>query len=308
MPNVRSAEPIAVLLGDVHLSDKCPSARSSEKDWFGVMAGYLDQVKQLVAMLGGVPVVCSGDLFHVYDPPPRLINFALDHLFTMYAVPGQHDMRNHVRSDMDCTAYGTMKRVGIVVDLEEGKPQPIEGCVLHGFPWGSEITPAPKERPFLGFHMAVCHCYVWTAESCHPEAPPDKHLAYTLKLLDGYDCALFGDNHKTIHHTSDSITLFNPGTFLRRRVDDIDHRPCVGILLSNGTVKKRYLDCSSDVIVRIEKKAEFDGGVVGFAEELKGVQSRTIDYREAVVLASDHPEVSSGARSLMLDSISQGEK
>lgn len=301
MSDVRSLEPIAVLLGDVHLSEKCPAARSSEKDWFAVMAGYLDQVKQVKAMLGQVPVVCSGDLFHAHDPGPRLINFALDHLFTMYAVPGQHDLRNHVLADMDCTAYGVMKRVGVVIDVEPGVPQFIEGAALHGFPWGVPITPAGP-RPFDGINVAVCHRYVWTEEACHPEAQPDRHLKATLKLLGGYDAALFGDNHKTIHRHIDGRTVFNPGTFFRRNIDDEPHRPCLGILMSDGTVRKKYLDCSADVLVRAERRSA-GGGPTGFAEGLLGLEARTADYRRAVALTADSPEVSSGAREVMLKSV-----
>lgn len=298
----RKPVPLAILVSDVHLSAKSPTARSGEKSWYAAMARPIGQLKS-VARTYDIPVVCGGDLFHVPEPPPSLINFALDHLPTMYAVPGQHDLRNHVYADMDATAYGVMKRVGIVIDLEPGKPVAIEGAQLHGFPWGFDLTPAPKELPFLGIHVAVCHRYVWTAGTGHPDADPSKLLERTLAELVGFRSALFGDNHTTIKYDSESISLFNPGSFLRRRTDDAAHRPCVGILMSDGTIKRKFLDCSEDVFcatVRVERKAEVsDETASEFVEELKGLEVKGADYRETVVRAAERPEVSSGAADLM---------
>lgn len=299
---MRKAVPLAVLVSDVHLSPKAPTVRSGEKSWFSAQARPLTQLKSL-ARTYEVPVVCGGDLFHVPEPPPSLINFALDHLPTMYAVPGQHDLRNHVYADMDATAYGVMKRVGIVIDLEPGKPTAIEGAHLHGFPWGFPLEPAPRELPFLGIHVAVAHRYVWTPSTRHSDADPSKLLERTLAELVGFRSALFGDNHKTVKYDSETISLFNPGSFMRRRTDDAGHRPCVGILMSDGSIKRKFLDTSEDVFVetvRVEKKAtESDGSAAEFVSELKGLEVKGTDYRESVVRAAERPEVSSGAADLM---------
>lgn len=298
MSDLPAPEPVALLVSDVHLSEARPSCRA-EPDWLGVMAGYLGQLKALQRLFGNVPILCGGDLFHVPQPSPRLINFALDHLPPLIAVPGQHDLLNHVYDDLDATAYGVLVKCGLVIDLKPGKPHAIEGAVLHGFPWGFDPEPAPRERPCLGIRVAVCHRYVFDEQSGHPGADPAKHVGRTQMLLGGYDCALFGDNHKAVR----GGVVFNPGTFLRRRQDDVPHRPRVGVLLSDGTVKAKYLDCSADRFVAAKEKATPQADVA-VARELEGLAAECVDFAEMVRRDAESPGVGEGARGLMKESVS----
>src|SRR5574340_1610341 len=86
VPQLRSADGspcVAILCSDIHLSHRPPLARACEDDWYGVQAGYLQQVFTLAGDVGkprgmrGVPIVIAGDIFDKPQPPVELVNFAL---------------------------------------------------------------------------------------------------------------------------------------------------------------------------------------------------------------------------------------
>ena len=71
---------IAILCADVHLSLNPPVWRSNEPDWFAAMKRPLDEIKELQKKNHDCPVFCAGDIFHKWDSPAELINWAIDNL------------------------------------------------------------------------------------------------------------------------------------------------------------------------------------------------------------------------------------
>lgn len=195
MPDLQNKDVVAILCSDIHLSIKPPVCRSIDVDWFDTMAYYLTQLNNL-AEEHAAPVICAGDIFDKWNAPAELINFALAYLpDEMYAVPGQHDLPAHNYDEMNRSAYGTLVEAGKIINLEPGKPQYDGDLALHGFPWGTPITPLrEKDEDFI--HLAVIHQYAHKGKSTsYPGAPADCHVKHLLKQLDGFDAAVFGDNH-----------------------------------------------------------------------------------------------------------------
>ncbi len=62
MPVVQQApkDLVAVLVSDIHLSQKPPIARSAEGSWYQAMQRQLAELKRIAK---GAPVLCAGDVF-----------------------------------------------------------------------------------------------------------------------------------------------------------------------------------------------------------------------------------------------------
>lgn len=300
---------IAILCSDLHLSHRPPSARSGEEDWYEVMR------RQLIE-LGGLkdkyccPIIVAGDVFDKYNSPPELMNFALAYLPDIYCVPGQHDLYQHNLDEMDKSAYHTLVMVGRIVhlptpyaDLITGGGKEQRGLVLHGFPWGVEITSLENPDPDR-IHLAVIHKYCWTKNHGYPGAPEDNKLGAFRKQLKGYDAAVFGDNHMGFLAVSGDCTVLNAGTFYRRHQDEKGYKPHVGLLHEDGSITLHYMDVSQDKFIEEnEPIIEHEMNMDGFLEELEELSSDPLDFREALRHYVEHKGVSSEVGKIVLGSM-----
>jgi hypothetical protein len=189
--------PIAIVISDLHLSLLRPACRA-DKDWLLIQADYLRQVRDTARDLGRLPVLCCGDVFDRWNPPPELINFALGHLPSgMLCVPGQHDLPNHRIEDMHRSGYGVLVRAGKIRDISGGKLHETENLVIRGFGWEEPVQPC-RHIPKNKLHVVVLHRYLFVDEkTCYPGAPESGKLSGKLKeILGTYDAVFSGDNHK----------------------------------------------------------------------------------------------------------------
>ena len=277
----------AILCSDLHLSHTPPLARSGEPSWYDAMARALGELSGLVEKYNA-PVICAGDIFDRWNAPPELINFAIKHLPNMYAIPGQHDLPHHRLEDIKRSAYWTLVEAEVVGHLGWKISQGVDNVDgvyvmnLHAFPWGKEIKPLEEGSKIP--HIAVCHKYVWEGQHKYDGAPNDACLSKFDERLEGYDVAVFGDNHKGfVARMKDGCRIFNCGTFMRRKADEIDYKPQVGLLMDNGSIRSHVLDTSKDKIEAIEKTAANDElDIAEFVEELSGLGGDSLDFETAV--------------------------
>jgi len=250
---------LAIFCADIHLSLKPPVWRSAEPDWFAAQARPLLEIRLLQGEYG-CPVICAGDIFDRYrktadgwNAPPELINFAINYLpNNMYAIPGQHDLPNHQYNDIERSAYWTLVKAGKILHISPNQFTRIcESFIVLGFPPDFEIhNPHLKENELI---VAVVHDYIWIPGHSYPDAPDDKRLGghnisqrkWNGKYY-GYDVIVYGDNHKGFSKRIGETTIFNCGTLTRRKSDEIDYQPQVGLLLESGEVVSHYLDTSED--------------------------------------------------------------
>lgn len=299
-------KPIAVLCSDLHLQERAPVARSAEPDWWAAMQRPIDEMKAL-AKKHKVPVVCAGDVFDHWKAPPQLINWALEHLPVMYAVPGQHDLPLHSYEDMDKSAYGTLVRFGKIIPIHYKKPLRVHpGLVLWGFPWNHKLHCCPLEKRDDEVRLAVIHAYCWQKNATYPGAKEEQRVgAYKQKLL-GYHTAVFGDNHKPFLNTSGDCVVFNHGGFMRRKIDEVSHRPALGLLMEDGSVELHYQDTSKDLFIdrdeaKFEEGDEFE--MTEFLKELGSLGGTELDFRDAVKHYLNTYEVSTGAQNIILKAL-----
>jgi hypothetical protein len=274
----KSDQVVAVLCSDIHLSLKPPSLRADEPDWFEAMSRPLKEIRDLQKRFK-VPVICAGDIFDHWKSLPELINFAIQELPTMYAVPGQHDLPNHSYEDIEKSAYWTLVEAGRVSHIEPGHPVEVGDLELHGFPWGFGLKKPNSPNESLT-KIAVVHQYVWTGTSKYPAATKETHVSASNKY--GYDVSVFGDNHIGFIKGS----LCNCGGLMRRAVPDLYHKPFVGVLTADGVIKKHLIDTSNDIYCDsediINKTQLVDVGK--FTESLLGLRDSKDDLNFGQVL------------------------
>jgi hypothetical protein len=163
-------------VSDLHLSHTPPKARAGE-DWYAVQRGYLEQLDAMLPTWD-TPLLAAGDLFHTYNQPPEFIDFLLDHLPTLIAVPGQHDLPGHRYEDVHKSVFGVMVKVRRVTLVPPGEPlhlaynwKGINGMRVFGFPWGVKPSPPEGPRPNGYLDVALCHKYVWLDKSNKHRTP-----------------------------------------------------------------------------------------------------------------------------------------
>lgn len=297
---------MAILCSDLHLQARPPVARSTEPDWFAAMAYPLDQLRTMADKYD-VPVVVAGDIFDRWNSPPAVINFALKHLPDCYAVPGQHDLPDHRYEDIERSAYWTLVEAGKVTNLEPGEPFVVsDGFVLHGFPWGHPVKPVGKDYSAPGWvDLAVVHAYIWKTGCSYPGAPATARLGAFRKKLEGYTAAVFGDNHKGFLVHGDPCPVLNAGGFMRRKVDEIEYEPKVGLLYSNGTIERVALETVGEKFIDLTQAAELVEKVLDMSEFIGGLRrlggTDALDFVGALKRFLDDNGISESVRKIILE-------
>ena len=234
---------------------------------------------------------------------------AWDYLKDDYAIPGQHDLPYHDYDAMDGSAFGVLVKGGCIKLVEPDKPIYVKESklVLHGFPWGFPIKPQTSSAFAKGvIHLAVIHAYCWHKENTYTGASKSQNAVAYKKKLKGYDAALFGDNHKGFLIKSGATTILNNGGFMRRKSDEINSTPSMGLLFNDGSIERVYLDCEKDVFINPhtlrDMVGEIDGvDVSGFIEELESAESNGLDFVEILIKYIKDKKVNKHVKKILLD-------
>jgi DNA repair exonuclease SbcCD nuclease subunit len=233
-----------------------------------------------------VPIFAAGDIFHRYNPPAELINFALKELpDNIYAIPGQHDLPFHNIQDIHKSAYWTLVEAGKIHNVSPEYPVRIELPVavirLQGFPFGVPITPH-QSYDLPAIDVAIIHEYCWQNTAAYPGAPESTHAKEHRKNAQNYDILVFGDNHIPHEDFSSKQAVFNCGGFYRRTVDEIEYRPSVGILYSDKTIKREYIPVQKDIFVARQESPVLDSNIADFVRYLSNTTTNPLDVEEVI--------------------------
>jgi hypothetical protein len=239
----------------------------------------------------GCPVLVAGDIFDRWNAPPEVINFALDHLpAECYAVPGQHDLPHHAYDDIRRSAYWTLATTGKITNVEPGSLLHVApGLVVGGFGWGEPLRPLSREEGLAVVTVALIHRYVLLRGCGYVGAPDSAKVAAYVGDLAGWDAAVFGDNHKgfLLDGVKEVPVVLNCGGFMRRKIDERDYQPHIGLLYSEGTVQRHALDCTADIFSH-PTAAPTDTptdtpDTTEFLAGLRALGDESLDYRAAVL-------------------------
>lgn len=274
---------IAIAMADSHFSLKPPVFRSKEEDWLKTQGSYIEQAKMLCSKYN-CPLLHSGDITDRWNNTPELFNWFYPQFRfnTVLTIAGQHDMPQHSMDLMGKSFYLSLKYAGSIQPILYDRPMTFkQGHKLYGFDWGSKIKKAPKNEK--GLNIALVHKYVWIEGKSYPQAPKENKLSKKDSVLESYDVVIFGDNHKGFKTKIGNTTIFNCGTFMVRKSDEINYKPMVGLITADGNVIPHYLDTSKDVYLGIRKQSEQPiVDLSDFIDELEKLGNDTLDFESAI--------------------------
>ena len=274
-------EIVAICAADLHLSSKKPACRSREEDWFAAMTRPLWELKNLQRKYT-CPILLAGDVFHRYDPNPELINWAIRELPNIIiAIPGNHELPNHRLEDIKKSAFWTLVEIGKIRYSTEPMTIPEKvPLIIHPFPFGVPVRPLSNPHD-LGLEIALVHDYVYSPSKgeAYPNVASSCRVDKFIKNCQGYDLVVTGDNHTPFEYEN----LFNCGTFMRRRADERNHKPSVGLIHADGHVHRYFLDISKDQFNEDEEeKILFDGlNISEFLKEMDHLVDNGLDFFDA---------------------------
>jgi hypothetical protein len=317
---VRASDAVAILTSDWQLHHIPPKARNLGGElgvtaWFDCMDRAMGEIYDL-ALECKCPVIIAGDVFDRHSAPPTLINFAIARIrAATYAVRGNHDCPNGQYDAIHRSAYWTLVQAGKVIDLTPERQVNVGSLVLYGAPHGCDIPKAQSNQQSLCLHVAVIHAFVWTQTTGYEGAPDDKRLTRYVDKLCGYHVALFGDNHKPfdVAAKKNLPTVCNAGPILCRTEAERTFRPSVGLLFSDGSVVRYYLDISKDRWVgRDNSSTATRDGVLDLGEFAAAIEKSQresgpqIDFGEALSQYCESNAVDSETRAAIMDVYEQG--
>lgn len=298
--------PIALAVGDVHLSHDVPVARGeTREEWYLTQYCYLKQIVKLstIRRAGSgltdcVPIIMPGDIVHTWNQPHELTSYFQCSLGPWaVAIPGNHDLPNHDPKQIRRSAYWTLCQNKTFRHLTSNPEHSHQwGLSLYGFGYGRVVEPpqprhtgtmsngAEKSFP----RIAVIHDYIWAAGSTgevHTRTE-ENHIGSWLNHLRSYDAAIFGDNHQTFVDLRPGCpTIINAGTLMSRRSDERNHEPCAVMLFNDMSIDRHYLDVSKDKWrPGIDSIAAERSGldVDEFLETVRSLAKIGFDYKEHV--------------------------
>lgn len=310
-----SNDVLAILSSDWHLSEHAPVARSAEKCWFAAMERPINEIKGLMDKYN-CHLIVAGDLFDKFGPSPTLLNWCLDVLPEMYAIPGQHDLPHHRYEDIERSAFQTLVKAHIILSLKPGvEVYPGRKLILWGVPWGYDlvnIKPSFAGDPWI--KLAVLHRYVWDKGNKHPGATQEQHVSALREELirNGYTHAVIGDNHKGFL-SGIEVPIFNCGTLMRRKADERDYRPWVGLLHADGSITPHCLDCSEDKWIaeplnsEMLQRSENAEDMQALIDELNATEQCALTFAGALLEYMESHKVSPAVRDIIVKSL-EGKK
>ncbi len=252
---VKKTRQVAVLVSDIHMSDKAPIARK-DPNWLDTTKHHLAQLAEF-----DLPIFCAGDIFHKWNSSAELINFALTYMPKMWAIPGQHDLPYHSHDQVHKSAYWTMVMAGKVNPVPNGTfihvPSKGTDLFVYGAAWGVPIDEFHIQKawdrftkartvPKNGLRLAMIHKYIWKDGHSFPGAAEEDNVQSKAleKTWKEFDVALIGDNHSPFTYSAagykDNCRIWNNGSFMQRNKGDKPGR--YGILMSDGRVVTQYMN------------------------------------------------------------------
>lgn len=271
---------IAVLCSDWHLSHKPPLLRSEEPDWYERQRTVAEEVRD-IADRNNCPIFFAGDLFHTWNSPPELINFALAEVPRLaLAIPGQHDMPNHNHGEMRRSAFYTWE-----MWQQVNFPYAGHNIDFSYFPFGTKLAGRGKSM----IDLALVHQYCWNStNNSYPGAPIANHAAKLRKALPNYRVIAVGDNHCHFIDTRKKPFIVNCGCMMRRSSTELRYEPSVTLWFEGDTFERVKLDTSHDwyldpkYLKLVSRAEDVYTNAAQLAEELKALGNEVPDFFELV--------------------------
>lgn len=261
------------------------------------------------------PIICCGDIFDKWKCYPELINFAIENLPTMYAIPGNHDLPFHSLKEIERSAFHTLVKAGKIIPLDHRACTRISDKLwVWAFPWEVPLKrKTQKEKiPDGVVKLAVAHKYVWVKGKAHPQVNDSSHLLKVVKKLRGFDAVAFGDNHKFFHRRIKSLGMdaINCGTLMRRKMDEKDYTPTVGVLLDDASIvphEIQWTDLDRFITPSEVLKTQTPAEIEEFLTEFTKIADNALNLLDYVNQWCNRHKLSRNVRKILLDIFGEDE-
>lgn len=209
-------------VGDLHCQESTPEKRIDDypETLFNKLNEFIEFSNK------NADVVCfPGDTFDTFRASKRLIGrlgAALNKLNKpILAIYGQHDMA-HRDNDISNCGIGVLEAHGIIKILNDN-PYEIGDVHFYGANFNQ---PIPKIQDESKFNVLVIHTMIIKSENDKIFfGQKDYQTAGGILSNYSYDLIISGDNHGTLYKTVKNKTLLNPGSVMRNKINQINHKP-----------------------------------------------------------------------------------
>lgn len=239
-----------ILAADLHLRDDRPIGRVD--DYWAAQEKKFRFILGLAKDYGGELIV-AGDFFDKARPSYFLLQWVIRLLqefnLSLLIVPGQHDLPTHSLHKLPESGVGILQAAGVAeVVRAYSYCGHMGGYDIYGCPFGETPTPPPVFSCLLAWHCLIIRKgeEIWEGQ----DAPIAGKI---LRELKEFDIILTGDNHRRFIETFGKRKLINPGSMMRMTIKQMDHRPAVYCVNTDGfielPIEERVLDDSHVVEV-----------------------------------------------------------
>lgn len=274
-----------LLTSDWHLTNQTPRGRRD--DYPKTQMNKVSQILVLAKDNQCDGIIVAGDIFDSDRASHSLVTSYI-RLFRYHEskVPilgifGQHDLRYHINRNNSPLAV--LSAAG-VIDVLEGSSYVLDKhgypIYLHGVSWNQKIETQHHEEGFdiLIIHKMIVDDKLWASQEGHTYAT---HMVRQTE----FDLIVSGDNHQTFvkKKPGDSKYLINPGSLMRSRIDQIDHKPSVFIFDTNKVEYEQiFLEVESieDVmnLEEAEKQKKIEEKLETFISGLSEVKETDVNF------------------------------
>ena len=249
--------PSAILCADLHLRDSVPRARTD--DYWKAQGEKLTTLWKLQYKYN-CPVYCAGDIFHKAKSNPVIESLAIDHLpEKFYGIPGQHDLPDHNIDNFDKSSLGVL------------------------FAASTKIVKNPFEEMFrIGEGVGLIHTFIQKLGDEQDKIIGGSSAKALLRKYPDLKLIVSGDNHKPFVYEYEGRLLVNPGSMMRMKADQIDHKPRVYLWYEeSNTVEPVYFPIDDGVIDRIhlEREEKKDERIEAFVSHLNNDYTVGLDFK-----------------------------
>jgi len=274
-------KPLAILSSDWHLRVTTPQSRA-EPDWFTVMRDRMEYM-QAISSDYNVPIIVAGDIFDRWNPPSELVSWCMDHMPSIWAIPGQHDLPQHRLEARSMGAYGALEKAGRIHNLPAGEWTHIsKGLCVYAMPWGAYDPPKLDAKDHAKVRLGVMHKYAWvTKETGYVGAADSDNVASLSWCNDHFDAVVIGDNHIPWK----AGKFFNHGSLFSTTKAQIDHEPREGLLMEDGSIQllpcteqKKWVQSVLDEVGETQKSQETEA----LMSELASLSVDSISFEDVI--------------------------
>lgn len=254
-------KPDAILCADLHIRDDQPICRTD--NYFQAQEKKLKFLISTAAEYS-CPIICAGDFFDKAKSSKWLEIYIMglikEYEVTIHTIPGNHDLPYHSLEKISESSLGILEAAGVIKILKVDLEKLFITNIYH-----NKIGIMHKLLFFENISPELADNYYEELEKYH------------LTLL------LCGDNHQTFYMDHKENIIVNPGSMMRMKADQMDHKPCFFLYYADeNKIEQVFFPIEQNVITReyIDKKEIEDNKMLAYIERVNKNYKTGFDFEK----------------------------